>query len=84
MIYLAKLAGLSRKDGESGYNPTVSTEFLDRLASQLKIGKSAAGRRAVERILDVIKKDYERGKYQSPADAEREFRRVVEREETGK
>jgi hypothetical protein len=62
----------------------VSTEFLDRLASQLKIGKSAAGRRAVERSLDTIKKDYESGKYQSPADAEREFRLVVEREENGK
>jgi hypothetical protein len=34
--------------------------------------------------LDTIKKDYESGKYQSPADAEREFRLVVEREENGK
>jgi hypothetical protein len=68
----------------SSYNPSVTTEFLDRLASQLKIGKSAAGRRAVERILDVMKKDYESGKYQSPADAEREFRQLVEREEIGK
>jgi hypothetical protein len=62
----------------------VTTEFLDRLASQLKIGKSAAGRRAIKRILDAIKKDYENGKYQSHADAEREFRQVVEREENGK
>ena len=66
------------------YNPPVTTEFLDRLASQLKIGKSADGRRAVERILNAIKKDYENGKYQSPADAEREFRQVIEREENGK
>jgi hypothetical protein len=62
----------------------VNTEFLDRLASQLKIGKSAAGRRAIERILDAVKKDYESGKYQSPADAERDFRQVVEREENDK
>jgi hypothetical protein len=62
----------------------VSSEFLDRLASQLKIGKSAADRRAIERVLDTIKKDYESGKYQSPADAEREFRQVVAREENGK
>ena len=44
----------------------MSTDFLDRLASQLKIGKDAANRRAVERILDIIKKSYENGKYQSP------------------
>jgi len=31
-----------------------STEFLDRLESQLKIGKEPASRRAIERILDVI------------------------------
>ena len=62
----------------------MNTEFLDRLASQLKIGKSAAGRRAIERILDAVKKDYESGKYQSPADAERDFRQVVEREENDK
>jgi hypothetical protein len=31
-----------------------------------------------------MKKDYESGKYQSPADAEREFRQLVEREEIGK
>lgn len=63
--------------------PIVTTEFLDQLASQLKIGKSAAGRRAVERILDAVKKDYESGQYQSPANAEREFRKLVEREENG-
>jgi hypothetical protein len=33
----------------------VSTEFLDRLASQLKVGKDPASRRAIERILDVIR-----------------------------
>ena len=62
----------------------MSTEFLDRLASQLKIGKSAAGRRGVERILDVIKKNYESGRYQSPTEAERNFRQLVEREENSK
>lgn len=58
----------------------MSTEFLDRLASQLKIGKDPASRRAIERILDVIKKTYENGKYQSPTEAERDFRKLVERE----
>jgi hypothetical protein len=55
----------------------VSTEFLDRLASQLNIGKNPASRRAIERILDVIKKSYEDGKYQSPVEAERDFRQLV-------
>lgn len=67
-----------------GYNPAMSTEFLDRLASQLKIGKDPSCRRAIERILDDIKKSYEKGEYQSPTEAEREFRQLVEREENGK
>jgi hypothetical protein len=67
-----------------GYNLTVSTEFLDRLASQLKIGRNAARRRAVERILDAIKKNYEGGQYPSPVEAERDLRQLVEREENAK
>jgi hypothetical protein len=63
---------------------SLSTEFLDRLASQLKIGKDPASRRAIERILDVIKKSYENGQYQSPTEAERDFRQLVERKENGK
>jgi hypothetical protein len=62
----------------------VSTEFLDRLASQLKAGKDPASRRAIERILDVIKKSYENGQYQSPTEAERDFRQLVEPKENGK
>jgi hypothetical protein len=58
----------------------VSTEFLDRLASQLKIGKDPANRRAIERILDLIKKGYESGQYQNPTAAERAFRQMVEGE----
>jgi len=63
---------------------SLSTEFLDRLASQLKIGKEPASRRAIERILDVIKKSYENGQYQSPTEAERDFRQLVERKKNGK
>jgi hypothetical protein len=55
----------------------MSAEFLDRLASQLKIGKDPVSRRAVERILDVIKKKYEEGKYDSPVEAERDFQQLV-------
>jgi len=56
----------------------VSTEFLDRLASQLKIGKDPSTRRAIERKLDLIKKGYESGQYQNPTEAERTFRQMVE------
>jgi hypothetical protein len=62
----------------------MSTEFLDRLASQLKIGKDPVSRRAIGRILDVIKQSYEDGKYQSSVEAEGDFRQLVEREENGK
>ena len=55
----------------------MSTEFLDRLASQLKLGKDAVSRRAIERILDVIKNSYKQGKYQSPTEAKRDFRQLV-------
>jgi hypothetical protein len=55
----------------------MSAEFLERLASQLKVGKNPVSRRAIERILDVIKRSYEEGKYQSPAEAERDFRQLV-------
>jgi hypothetical protein len=74
----------SRNRCMGGYNLTVSMEFLDRLASQLKIGKDPACRHAIERILDAIKKNYENGQYQSPVEAERDFRQLVEREENGK
>ena len=60
----------------------VSTEFLDRLASQLKIGKGPASRRAIERILDITKTGYENGEYENPVEAERDFRRLVSLQES--
>jgi hypothetical protein len=59
----------------------VSTEFLDRLASQLKVGKDPASCRAIDWILDVVKKGYENGQYQSSIEAERDFRLFVGLEE---
>jgi anthranilate/para-aminobenzoate synthase component II len=82
-VCLGSQAGFKQARTRRSYTRTVSTEFLDRLASQLKIGKSAARRRAIERILDTIKKDYETGKYQSTTEAERDFRKRVESEESG-
>jgi hypothetical protein len=66
------------------YNHLVSPDFLDRLATQLKVGKSAACRRAIQRILELVKKDYEAGGHQSPTEAEHEFRRLVENDGTCK
>jgi hypothetical protein len=60
---------------------TVPTDFLDHLASQLKIGRHAAYRRAVQRILGTIKKNYESGEYGSTTEAEHAFRKLVEQEE---
>ena len=52
--------------------------FLDHLASQLKANKSAACRRAIQRILGVIKNNYETGKYSNYTEAETDFRSLVE------
>jgi hypothetical protein len=62
-------------------NTSVGTGFLDHLASQLKIGRHAAYRRAVQRILDTIKKNYESGEYGSTTEAEHALRKLVEQEE---
>ena len=63
---------------------SVGTGFLDDLASQLKIGRHAAYRRAVQRILRTIKKNYESGEYGSTTEAEYAFRKLVEQEEERK
>jgi hypothetical protein len=62
----------------------VATGFLDRLASQLKIGRDAAYRRAVQRTLETVRKNYESGEYQSTTEAEFVFRKLVEKEENCK
>jgi len=41
----------------------VSAEFLDRLASQLKVDKDPISRPAIERVLDAVKKGYAVGQY---------------------
>jgi len=60
------------------YNRCVSTDFLDQLAKQLRVNKSAACRRAIQRILALMRKDYEAGRYKTHTEAENEFRRLVE------
>ncbi len=64
-----------------GYNLCVSTDFLERLATQLKANKSASCRRAIQRILAVVKKNFEDGKYKNDVEAEADFRQLVDRDE---
>ncbi len=59
---------------------SMTTEFLDRLAEQLRSRKSAACRRAIGRILTGVKKQCEEGVYASKPEAERAFRALVEKE----
>ena len=59
----------------------MSTDFLERLASQLKVNKSAACRRAIQLILAVVKKTFEDGKYKNAVEAEADFRQLVNRDE---
>lgn len=41
-------------------------------------------RRAIERILEVIKKGYENSQYESSVEAERDFRQLVVQDEDDK
>jgi hypothetical protein len=62
----------------------VNREFLNQLASQLAIGKCAMCRRAILRILAVVKTNYETGEYESQTEAENAFRRLVKGEKACK
>jgi hypothetical protein len=59
-----------------------STEYLDQLAQQLKIDKNAACRRAIERILAMIKNRYDQGTYESRTAAELDLRKLVDQQGT--
>jgi hypothetical protein len=56
------------------------TEYLDRLALQLKAGKNPNCRRAINRILAEMKKRCEAGEYSNQTEAESAFRKFVEDE----
>ena len=57
------------------------TGFLERLASELKIGRHAAYRHAVQRALETVKKNYEAGQYHSTTEAEHMLRKLVAQEQ---
>ena len=60
----------------------MDTRFLDQLAQHLLKGKSPACRRAIGRLLTEMKERCERDEYESQAEAERTFRKLVDTEPT--
>jgi hypothetical protein len=58
------------------------TGFLEKLASELKIGRHAAYRHAVQRVLEIVRKNYESGQYRSSTEAEYMLRKLVEQAQT--
>ena len=60
----------------------METDFLDRLASQLKRDKNVACRRAIQRLLAAMKKRCESGEFKSHTEAEAELRRLVASEDS--
>jgi hypothetical protein len=60
---------------------SVDTGFLDKLASELKIGRHADYRHAVHRALQTVRKNYESGAYRSTTEAELMLRKLVEHEQ---
>jgi hypothetical protein len=57
-----------------------ATGFLDRLASELKIGRNAAYRHAVQRALEIVKKNYVSGEYRSTTEAELMLRKLADQD----
>jgi hypothetical protein len=60
----------------------MNTDFLEQLAGQVKVGKNAACRRAIERILAMVKKRCDEDVYSSSTAAELDFRTLVEQQGT--
>lgn len=58
----------------------MNDEFLEHLAEQLRVGKNAACRRAIARILSSMKERWESGGFRSRSEAERAFRKRVDEE----
>ena len=56
-----------------------TTEFLSQLASQLKVNKQPAERRAIEKLRKVVTEKYEDGRYATRCDAERDLRDLVDK-----
>ncbi len=57
----------------------MTADFLSQLANQLKIGKSPACRRSIQRIVGIVKVKYECGLYAGPTEAESDLRKQIEK-----
>lgn len=60
--------------------PVMDAAFLDRLARQLRTDKTPSCRRAINRILEYMKKRCDDGQYETPMATESDFREFVEKE----
>ena len=56
----------------------MTTAFLLQLAKELRVGKDAAGRRVIERVLLSVMARFEAGKYSGQLDAEFDMRELVQ------
>jgi hypothetical protein len=56
-----------------------TTEFLGRLAAQLKLNKQPAERRAVDKLMNQVADKFEDGRYANRCDAERDLRDLVDK-----
>jgi hypothetical protein len=54
------------------------SDFISRIATQLKIGKSPASRRSIDRIMGMVRVKYECGLYGSQSEAETDLRKQIE------
>jgi hypothetical protein len=61
-----------------------TTEFLSRLAAQLKLNKQPAERRAVDKLLNQVSDKFQDGRYANRCDAERDLRDQVDKISTDK
>jgi hypothetical protein len=56
----------------------MARNFLANLAEQLKKDKRPAHRRAIQKALSLVESKRECGMYESPSEAERDLRNLVE------
>jgi hypothetical protein len=56
---------------------SMTSEFLNQLAGQLRKGRSPACARSIQQVLTLVVARFEAGNYPSQVEAESEFRKLV-------